>query len=279
MTPSESQVRKYAPLVLAVTGLALTGTFINQDPSLATVRPNKDFNCNLISSYSSKNVSAHWTSGLVIGLSFILPLLPLVKSPEKANALVSHALGQSSTFASNEFIKHFLVSPDQSFFEKCNTSIEICKEQTFQQFPLNTFCDNSTLSLSELFSSLHSMPDIVFSMLGSSAMLFAANLYMWKLNSVSSQELKTMSKNVSHFKILITLIFSLLMAVAVIYQYRQSQNTTNELFMSFIYGAGIQFLIFVLFQFKRTPDMSEENDDVLNCVKTIIITTPKKCEK
>ena len=255
MQPSESQVRNYAPLILAVTGLALTGTFINQDPSQITVKPNKDFDCSLISLYSSKNVSAHWTSGLVIGLSVFLPLLPLVKSQEKANALVSHALGQSSTFASNEFIKHFLVSPDQSFFEKCNTTIEACSERKKKPLTLNMFCDNSTLSPNELFSSLHSMPDIVFSMLGSSALLFAANVYMWKSTSVAPNPI---IKKMSYFKIIIVLFFSLLMAVAVIYQFRQSQNTPIELLTSFVYGAGIQLLIFVLFQVK--PAINNEKN-------------------
>jgi hypothetical protein len=272
MQPPESQVRNYAPLILAVTGLALTGTFINQDPSQTTVKPNKDFDCGLISLYSSKNVSAHWTSGLVIGLSVVLPLLPLVKSQEKANAIVSHALGQSSTFASNEFIKHFLVSPDQSFFEKCNTTTEACSERKMKPFPLKTFCDNSTLPLNELFSSLHSMPDIVFSMLGSSALLFAANIYMWKSIRVATNPI---NKKVSYFKIIITLFFSLLMAVAVIYQYRQSQNTPLELLVSFLYGAGIQFLIFVLFQLKRTPAIDEEKNLLTDCLEKSIIKPPK----
>ena len=264
MTQLEKQVRNYAPLVLAVTGLALTGTFINQDPSSTTVQPDKNFNCSLISHYSSKNVSAHWTSGVVIGLSVILPLLPLAKSHEKVNALMSHALGQSSTFASNEFIKHFLVSPDQSFFEKCNTSVEACSELKAQPFPLNSFCDNSTLPLSELFASLHSMPDIVFSMLGSSAMLFMANVYLWKINT--SRPKDPVIKKVSYFKISIALFISLLMAVAVIYQYRQSQNTLGELLMSFMYGAGLQLIIFVLFQLKR-----KEEYDLINVEENIPI--------
>jgi hypothetical protein len=265
MTPLEKQVRNYAPLVLAVTGLALTGTFINQDPGSTTVQYDNNFNCSLISQYSPKNVSAHWTFGVVIGLSAILPLIPIVKSDEKINALMSHALGQSSTFASNEFIKHFLVSPDQSFFEKCNTSVETCSKLQAKPFSLNSFCDNSTLPLSELFASLHSMPDIVFSMLGSSAMLFVANVFMWKMNAPRPKD--PIIKRVSYFKIVIILFFSLLMAVAVIYQYRQSQNTLGELLLSFFYGAGIQLLIFVLFQFGR----KEENN--LNHVEE---TTPIK---
>ena len=269
MSPLESQVRSYGPLILAVTGLALTGTFINQDPGETTVLADKDFNCNMIALNTPKNVSAHWTSGLVIGLSVILPLLPLTKSDEKIPALMSHALGQSSTFASNEFIKHFLVSPDQSFFKKCNTSVQACNERNLQSFPLKTFCDNTTIPIGEVFASLHSMPDIVFSMLGSSAMLFVANVYMWKSKNVPKN---IENKKISYFKITIVLFFSLLTSVAIIYQYRQSQNTADQLMASFLYGAGLQFLIFIMFQFKTTPAVDKENDNspiIMNILKPI----------
>ena len=84
------------------------------------------------------------------------------------------------------------------------------------------------------------------------------------------------NKKISYFKITIVLFFSLLTSVAIIYQYRQSQNTGDQLMASFLYGAGLQFLIFIMFQFKTTPAVDKENDNspiIMNILKPINPTT------
>ena len=289
----ENQLGKHGLLILAVIGCLLTGTFINQNPSeTASVAVNKDFSCNLskihlnpLDLLTSNNVSAHWTFGLVIGLSVVLPLLPELalgssnQMEERICALVSHALGQSSTFASNEFIRHFLILPDKMFVEKCNVSEEVCYQRSLQYVPLNTFCNNSTLPFKDIFSSLHSVPDIAFSMLGSSAILLFFNIDLLKKKSLlrRHQEQKETTtagnqKIVSYFKLTIALLFMFLMSLAVIYQYRQSQNTVSEIIISFLYGALLQCLIVYLFQAQykvKSPYTNNLNANV-NVLKNIV---------
>ena len=270
-----------------------------------------------------------------------------IQNFQKTNAFVSHVLGQSATFAGNEFIKHFLISPDPLFFEKCNSSIEVCLAKRLQNVPVFlasttlsstmsasapitftttllppldannktaalsllddkttanitqfnnqtfAFCSNSSLPMSDIFASLHSMPNVVFSMIGASAILFLANLYLWKQSNLSNSELSSsdnarhccsnnllqqsdnaicnacyttlFSKPISHVKVFFVLIFCLFISAVFIYKQTQSLNNNLELFTSFLYGVGLQLLIFALFQWKYFTKNNTTN---------IITTTP-----
>ena len=272
-----------------------------------------------------------------------------IQNFQKTNAFVSHVLGQSATFAGNEFIKHFLISPDPLFFEKCNSSIEVCLAKRLQNVPVFlasttlsstmsasapitfttallppldanktvalsllddkttanitqfnnqtfAFCSNSSLPMSDIFASLHSMPNVVFSMIGASAILFLANLYLWKQSNLSNSKSSNsddddarhccsnnnllpqsdnaicnacyttlFSKPISHVKVFFVLIFCLFISAVFIYKQTQSLNNNLELFTSFLYGVGLQLLIFALFQWKYFTKNNTTN---------IITTTP-----
>ena len=349
----QQHLRNFGFVGCAVLGCLLMGSLINQTPNIinTSVQLDKDFKCNdsfatPSSLAPSSSLSTNWTTNFIISFSAILPLIPLVllKNPtttgttiiasepaqhfQKTNAFMSHVLGQSATFAGNEFIKHFLISPDPLFFKKCNSSIELCLAKRLQHVPVFlaalsasniapaasiawqqqqstaavamslgdqatanitepknqtfAFCSNSTLPINDIFASLHSMPNVVFSMIGASAILFLANIYLWKksnLSSLSSNVVsqqssnvasqqsnnnlqhsyaKTMSiankatfhKPISYVKVFFVLIFCLFISAAFIYKQTQSLNNNFELLTSFLYGAGLQLLIFALFQWQ-----------------------------
>ena len=336
-----NQLRHFGPLVFAVLGCLLTGSLINQTPNIEndSVQLDKDFKCkknnDTISDTNNTSVlsssSSNWTTNFIIIFAIILPLIPLVLFKNKknknanfqnTNAFLSHLLGQSLIFAGNEFIKHFLISPDTSFFAKCNSTVELCLQKRLQRvalflatakssktnnqmYPNQTiaFCSNSTLPVSEIFASLHSMPNIVFSMLGASAILFLANIYLWKQNKnannsstnsiidkdkdkddnnvevnvvqfnnifqkfISAFQINNynLSKKISHVKVLFVLIFCLFISSAFIYKKTQSLNDNFELFTSFLYGAGLQLFIFALFQWQYYDNKSKNiNVELLN---------------
>ena len=370
----QQHLRNFGPVGCAIFGCLLTGLLINQPPNIvnSSIQLDKDIKCNTTrlssssSSFSSpSSLSTSWTTNFIITFSAILPLIPLllIKNPttpveqrsnvesiqnfQKTNAFVSHVLGQSATFAGNEFIKHFLISPDPLFFEKCNSSIEVCLAKRLQNVPVFlasttlsstmsasapitftttllppldannktaalsllddkttanitqfnnqtfAFCSNSSLPMSDIFASLHSMPNVVFSMIGASAILFLANLYLWKQSNLSNSELSSsdnarhccsnnlllqsdnaicnacyttlFSKPISHVKVFFVLIFCLFISAVFIYKQTQSLNNNLELFTSFLYGVGLQLLIFALFQWKYFTKNNTTN---------IITTTP-----
>ena len=374
----QQHLRNFGPVGCAIFGCLLTGLLINQPPNIvnSSIQLDKDIKCNTTrlsspssSSSSSSSLSTSWTTNFIITFSAILPLIPLllIKNPttagveersnvesiqnfQKTNAFVSHVLGQSATFAGNEFIKHFLISPDPLFFEKCNSSIEVCLAKRLQNVPVFlasttlsssssstmsanapitfttalslplvdanktaalslddkttanitqfnnqtfAFCSNSSLPMSDIFASLHSMPNVVFSMIGASAILFLANLYLWKQSNLSNSELSSsdnarhccsnnllqqsdnaicnacyttlFSKPISHVKVFFVLIFCLFISAVFIYKQTQSLNNNLELFTSFLYGVGLQLLIFALFQWKYFTKNNTTN---------IITTTP-----
>jgi hypothetical protein len=252
----------------------LTGSLINQFPSPSEkIIVGMDFDCGYVlsndsfSASSLSNVSFDAIEKVILVLATILPIFPLVGkkwNDDKMNALVSHALGQGTSFGSSEFIRHFLIHPDQTFMKKCNLSVERCEANTprimslislpstaaasnlsFSSKPI--LCPDPTeTSLANLVSSLHGLPDLLSCLVGASVVLFIVNM------------IKTKKENRNIWtKFGLVLMFLIYIICATFYRLQQWKHTFGEIVLSFLYGFGVQILISVLFQMKT---LKEEAD-------------------
>jgi hypothetical protein len=229
-----------------------------------------DFDCRHVvtssndsfSASSLSNASFNAVEKVILVLATILPLFPLVGgSPwnhDKMNALVSHGLGQATSFGSTEFIRHFLIHPDQTFMKKCNLSIDRCEANTPRIMSLllveSRRQNNSSkpilcpspapeTTLAQLVSSLHGLPDLVSCLVGASTVLFIVNM------------IKTKKENRNIWlKFSLVTLFLIFIVCATFYRLRQFKHTTLELVQSFFYGFGVQILVSVLFQIKKMKE-------------------------
>lgn len=267
MQPSESQVRKYGPLSSAVAGLLLTGALLNQHPNTTEkIHVNMDFECNASNLIDARNGSASWTIATLVVFATILPLIPAVLNKndkfdfltdDNKNLVVSHVLGQSSNFAGNEFIRHFLKAPDQSFFEKCNLTVSECLQHSFQYLYLSqeiaknttttSFCPQPLTNFTSLYNSLHSTPDIAFSMFGAGTTLFLTSVYLWRKKRNPANPANTVRP--SWVKLVLVLCFACALSVAILYQTQTSPNTFSQLLFSFLCGSLMQIFICLLYQY------------------------------
>jgi hypothetical protein len=264
---------------LAFLTCVLTGSLINQFPSPSEkIIVGMDFDCGYVESNDSfsasslSNVSFDAIEKMILVLATILPVFPLVGKTwnhDKMNALVSHALGQGTSFGSSEFIRHFLIHPDQTFMKKCNLSVERCEANTPRIMSLLTsssafagldptswqndsskpiLCPFPTLetSLAQLVSSLHGLPDLVSCLVGASVVLFVVNM------------IKTKKENRNIWcKFGLVLMFIIFITCATFYRLQEWKHTTGELVLSFLYGFGVQILISIMFQIKTIKEQEE----------------------
>ena len=111
-------------------------------------------------------------------------------------------VGQASCFGSTELARHFIVSPDLTFFEKCKLQRNTCRtlesldllvyrvggNETASEVPL--LCANSQVPDSELRESLHSVPNTASALAGSSLVMFVLAMWMRRriIDYVSREE-------------------------------------------------------------------------------------------
>jgi hypothetical protein len=226
---------------------------------------------------------------MIIAASIILPATPLFLNSKtifnegKLNALVAHGLGQSASFGSTEIARHFLVAPNWHFFSSCNLSLPECQrlapgsyalapddndvddddeeEDNFSNTtdttvaapptPLpqraSVLCPQPVGEVKDLFNNLHSMPDVYSALIGSSTIIFASNVWFWKL---SNKNRKKAASSHDITKIVLISVFLLYVTTSMFFRFKYVDNAFGELIMSFIYGAGIQFFISMLYQHK-----------------------------
>jgi hypothetical protein len=255
------RLNKYGPVVSIVASCVLTGSLVDPErqPTNEEVVAGLDFVCESIQQNVTKpvvNVTSIET--IIIILSILIPLLPVCAfeswNVDKTNKILSHALGQSTNFASAETIRHFLVSPNQEFFEKCNLTSDRCNANVARAFQLvppsetNTTSSNpilcpqaSTLLLPELISTLHSNPNVMSCLIGSAILSFIANVIMWK----NKRQINP------YFKAATVLLFVAYIALITMHQSQTSSVDIVDSFLAIIYGAVIQFLIILFYQFRQ----------------------------
>jgi RsiW-degrading membrane proteinase PrsW (M82 family) len=232
---------------------------------------------------ASGNKTMPVPQALIVAASVILPLSPLLLNSKttfnegKWNALLAHALGQTASFGSTEIARHFVVAPDWRFFPSCNLSLSDCQQlapgpyrlaRDLREFENDTenwvafdddddaswppprtaiLCPQPAGRVKDLFNSLHSMPDVVSALVGASTVMFASNLWFWRL---SNRRRKRVASSHDMTKIALIAVFLLYVTLSMFYRFRYVENSFGELLMSFIYGAGIQCFISMLYQNK-----------------------------
>jgi hypothetical protein len=269
-------------ILSGISFLVLAGTLINQNPSpRETVSLGKDLDCldgrpflNLpLDDLMRKNESRSVHQALIVAASVILPATPLLLNSMsfnegKWNALVAHVLGQSASFGSTEIARHFLVAPNRQFFPSCNLSLPECQQLPLGNYRLaqydggdnanatnttqapprtSALCQKPAAVIKDLFDNLHSMPDVYSALIGSSAVIFASNLWFWKHSNTLSQNV---ASSHAFTKIALIGVFLVYVTMSMFYRFKYVENAFGELVLSFLYGAGIQFFISVLYQNK-----------------------------
>jgi len=287
-----------------------------------------DFDCNLAAAASSslssssslmssqfaprKNHSDHTSNAtfssfqaqaVTLFLSTVLPLLPLALNSktnwnsDKTEAVISHLIGQSATFGTTEFIRHFAIVPDPTFFERCNLSLNDCLAKSTQVLRLDKLCPTASFSfknnqsivaaagvasnslnrsqrsfavssssslssslppvnlqaslpndLSNIHAALHSMPNPTMAIVGSSFVVFVANLFFWTRHNKSG---KNSSSAHSLVKMTMIVVFLMFVSFALLYRYKQHQQSLTDIVVSFFYGMVVQLLMTLLFQVKK----------------------------
>jgi hypothetical protein len=258
-----------------------TGLLINQNPSpRETVSLGKDLDCldgrpffaQSLMKLDRDNESRPVHEAVIVAASVILPATPLLLNSKlsfnegKLNALVAHVLGQSASFGSTEIARHFLVAPNWQFFPSCNLSLPECQQlapgtyrlaqdedqdgalsTTTRAPPPAVLCQEPAGVVKDLFDNLHSMPDVYSALVGSSTIIFASNLWFWKHSNAGS---KNVASSHSITKVVLIGVFLVYVSTSMFYRFKYVENAFGELVMSFVYGAGIQFFISMLYQNK-----------------------------
>lgn len=127
-----------------------------------------------------------WSTALVSAASVLLPLVPTLlgdrlRGGGGLDALAAQLLGQSSSFGASEIARRFAVSPDSTFWARCNLTEAECRAHgpatVWLRPPENA---NSSLcgcpaesDFASLFASLHSLPDLASALAGSALVAFA----------------------------------------------------------------------------------------------------------
>jgi len=255
----------------------VVGTFINKFPnSSEPINVGLDFNCKRLLPPShqfitNNNDTLSFASGMssqdaqivTMFFSFVAPALPIflnsktVWNEDKTNALMSQFLGQSAVLGTSEFIRHFSVVVDNTFQQKCNLSIESCKAWTAFILPLvdqptkTGLCfvnQTDNAELKTLFDSVHSMPNSIFAMVGSSVVVFLANLFFWTKYNKNNKELSN-----AHYtnKIIIIVMFLIFVTFAVVYRFKEKSQSVTDLALSFFFGVVVQCVMTLLYQVRK----------------------------
>ena len=216
--------------------------------------------------------------GVTLFFSTFLPLLPLVLNSktnwnrDKTEAVISHLIGQSATFGTTEFIRHFAIVPDPTFFQKCNLTVDDCLAKSAQIFSLGKLCPFATLSsntaaaatttsantnntaflqnqhLESLYASLHSLPNPTMAIVGSSFVIFMANLFLWTRHNKNGKDSSSAHALV---KMTMVVVFLMFVSFSLLYRYKQREQSLTDIVISFFYGMVVQFLMTLLFQVKQ----------------------------
>jgi hypothetical protein len=174
----------HGPIAALVGGMVLLGSLVNKNATESTVYPQESW-CQNTTAHLDHFLSA-MPAGLgaaTIAVVVIFPIVPMVINSQtkkwndfKVEILKCHVVGQTSVYGIGELLRHFLISPEPTFLQKCNITVEECSAKAHA--PKNeSFCKNENSV--ELFNSLHHFPDKTCCIIGASIVTFLATLFYW----------------------------------------------------------------------------------------------------
>lgn len=203
-------------------------------------------------------------------VAVLFPVSPalLLGRSESGHLLLSQLLGQSASFGISEVCRRMIFSPDETFWARCNISREEChlmaeKEiRLFSPDPSLPFSEEENVlcrtpinsSISEIYESLHSLPDMPSALTGASLVAFSVNLarlrqsYQW-----------TMRPPPDCLPMLLLLTAAVFVLLYLSYALGWARLSFPNLLLSIICGIFIQVLVSLLFRGNKNVSDKEES--------------------
>lgn len=184
----ENQLSNHGPFAALFTGMIILGSVVNKNSTDAIIEPQENWcNDNIV---NLKELISTMPSGLGVAtviVVLIFPLVPIFINSQYKNwnefkfeIVKCHVVGQGSAFGVSELLRHFIISPEPMFLNKCNITIAECSNKTYSlpsKTNVTSFC--RVQNSNDLFNSLHHFPDNTCCFIGASIVTFLATLYFW----------------------------------------------------------------------------------------------------
>ena len=258
MSLTGKDVVKQSPLLGFVCVMIILGIFVNQFPNSQDqfVTVGKDVSCkNDATNQTKDGIVNEYVSTVLV---FLLPLFPLLSPPfnkQKMQTAIGHLIGQTGSFGSSEVARHFIVSPQTTFLNKCNITQQECKtlENTTLLLRSNSstttsLCQNSDLPFSDIFNSLHGSPHVPSVMFGASMLAFIiAVKYRHQKQGGEEKEKKSPVFNYIFKAILFTSCF-VIVTFIVVDMYLKTSNFPSQIVASIVYGMFLQAMVYGFFK-------------------------------
>ena len=256
MNLTSKDVVKQSPLLGFICVMITLGIFVNQFPNSQDqfVTVGKDVNCKNSQNKPLKDgiVNEHVSTVLV----FFLPLFPLLSPPfenQKLHTAIGHLIGQTGSFGSSEVARHFIISPQATFLDKCNITLGECT--TLENTTLllqshastnRSLCNNSHLPFLDIFNSLHGSPHVPSVMFGASMLTF----FIAVKNRHSKREEKEKKFILLNyfFKCVLFAICFVIVTFIVVDMYLKTSNFPSQIVASIVYGIFLQSMVYGFFK-------------------------------
>lgn len=243
---------KQAPIGVFSLVMILTGSLVNQYPTNEKIV--NDIDCNKAANNNNNNNNTIVGDGIFPPyvssvLVFLLPIIPLLVPPieeRKWEMITSHIVGQTGSFGSSEVARHFIISPEAHFYEKCNLTLDECVNLNNNN-SLYDVCNKSNLPQSTLFNSLHGSPNVLLVMVGASLFAFFISVKHWKSQQVGKVD--NCTKYVLKICFMVLCLF--IITFIVINCYLQHNFSPSQVMASIIYGVFLQAIVSGFFKHKK----------------------------
>jgi hypothetical protein len=266
----------HGPITALVSGMILLGSLVNKNATESTVYPEESWcvNHNVTTTADLENFISIMPDGLgaaTIVIVVIFPLVPILINSRtktwndfKVEILKCHVVGQTSVFGVAELLRHFLISPEPTFLQKCNITAQECslKSHAHSLLPLNdprniSFCNASNVAATELFNSLHHFPDKTCCIIGASIVTFLATLYFWNKINKTGKSIYEAHSIQQCFLIFIQL---LCITLVLTYLYFLYNSFDSVQLYGLLIGAILQFMI-IWSTLLAPPNKNDDDDD------------------
>lgn len=249
----QEHIVNHGPMAVLVSSMVLLGSLVNENATDSTVQPQKSWCNNATAQLISSMPQGLGTATIIVVVVF--PLVPMLINSEtkkwndfKIEILKCHVVGQTSVFGISELLRHFLVSPEPMFLNKCNISIKECTAKMhIDKLPLVStnnnnvsFCNGHFATSTALFDSLHHFPDKTCCIIGASIVTFLSTLYFWNEINKNGKSIYEAHSFKQYFIIFIQILCLTLVLTYMYFLYNTFDGI--QLYGLFI-GALLQFMI------------------------------------
>lgn len=251
----QQHVVNHGPMAMLVGSMVLLGSLVNQNATDSTVYPQESW-CNNATAAQLGQFISSMPKGLGVATIIVVvvfPVVPMLINSEtkkwndfKIEILKCHVVGQTSVFGVSELLRHFLVSPEPSFLQKCNITAQECSNKTHvYKLPLvdfhnASFCNAKHTNATELFNSLHHFPDKICCIIGASIITFLATLYFWNKINKNGKSIYEAHSFKQYFLIFIQI---LCLTLVLTYMYYLYNSFDGVQLYGLIIGAFLQLMI------------------------------------